>query len=55
MKKTYNKKVTVSLTEEEHTKLQTLADKDRRHINQMASMMIEDALIAKSTSQNVSA
>jgi len=53
MKKTYNKKVTVSLTEEEHTKLQAIADKDRRHINQMASMMIEDALVAKSAPNDI--
>lgn len=40
----YNKKVTVSLTEDDHAKLQKIADDDRRHINQMASLLIEDAL-----------
>lgn len=45
--KKYDKKVTVSLTEEDHTTLQDLADNDRRHINQMASMMIEDMIKAK--------
>lgn len=40
--KKYDKKVTVSLTEKDHTTLQAMADDDRRHINQMASMLIED-------------
>jgi len=42
--KKYPKKVTVSLTEEDFAKLVSMAENDRRTVNQMASMVIEDAI-----------
>ena len=42
--KIYNKKVTISLTEEDFNTLVKMAEEDRRTNNQMASMLVEDAL-----------
>ena len=43
----YNKKVTISLTEKDHSKLKELADDDRRTINQFASFLVEDGIDSK--------
>ena len=42
----YNKKVTISLTEEDFAKLQKLAEDDRRTVQQRASFFVEDAIDA---------
>jgi len=46
--KDYPKKITVSLTEEDFKTLENMAESDRRTNQQMASLLVEDALIAKS-------
>ena len=48
--KQYPKKVTVSLTEEDFSTLETMAENDRRTTQQMASMMIEDVIKAENIS-----
>ena len=48
--KQYPKKVTVSLTEEDFSTLETMAEDDRRTTQQMASMMIEDVIKAENIS-----
>ena len=40
----YNKKVTISLSEEDFKKLEKIAEDDRRTIQQKASFMVEDAI-----------
>ena len=44
MAKKYNKKVTISLTEEDFAQLESAAESDRRTTNQYASMLIEDVI-----------
>jgi hypothetical protein len=45
-KSKYTKKVTVSFTPEDYSKLEKLAEDDRRTTAQKASFMIEDAIDA---------
>jgi predicted transcriptional regulator len=42
--RTYDQKITVSLTSEDKIKLEQLADTDRRTPQQMASIFVEDAI-----------
>ena len=42
--KEYNQKITVSLTEQDKAKLDQLAETDRRTVQQMASIFVEDAI-----------
>lgn len=44
MAKKYNKKVNVSLTEEDFAQLEAMSEADRRTIGQYTSMMVEDVL-----------
>ena len=44
IKSKYSKKITVSLTEEDYSRLEQLAEDDRRTIQQKASFMVEDAI-----------